>query len=92
MCLVAEETRHPDDGMRCSGDRGRVDAWGRLLCGGREDRQIKRWGHRVNLDHVEQVRRWRREGEGRGERSEGGRGRGPEGGGGRKAVHSGSNY
>lgn len=55
MCLIDGETTPPADSMCCSGDYGYVDGRGRLLYAGREDHQIKRWGHRVNLDAIQQV-------------------------------------
>lgn len=55
VCLVAGETRWPEDGMRCSGDRGCVNGAGHLVYSGRDDSQVKRWGHRVNLDVIQQV-------------------------------------
>lgn len=55
MCLVDEETTHPADTMRCSGDHGYMNGCGQLVYTGRGDRQIKRWGHRINLDHIQQV-------------------------------------
>ena len=55
MCLVGGETTHPDDSMRCSGDRGYVDGDGLLAYLGRGDSQVKRWGHRINLEVVQLV-------------------------------------
>ena len=49
------ETAPPADGMRCTGDCGSVGRGGQVVCTGRMDRQIKRCGHRINLDHVQQV-------------------------------------
>ena len=47
--------------MRCSGDLGYVgseeegEGEGYLMYVGREDRQVKRSGHRINLQWIEQV-------------------------------------
>lgn len=41
--------------MRCTGDVGTIDEWGRLFFSGRSDRQVKLLGHRVNLDFIEEV-------------------------------------
>jgi hypothetical protein len=41
--------------MRPSGDLGHIDQNGRLFYDGRCDRQKKRLGHRINLDHIQQV-------------------------------------
>ena len=53
MCLVGDETRPAH--LRGTGDRGWVNGEGDVLFVGRLDRQIKRWGHRLSLDLVEQV-------------------------------------
>ncbi len=39
--------------MRCSGDYGYLNSQGQLIFAGRRDRQIKRWGHRINLDRIQ---------------------------------------
>ena len=44
--------------MRPSGDLGHIDQNGRLFYDGRCDRQVKRLGHRINLDHIQQVQCW----------------------------------
>ena len=41
--------------MRPSGDIGHIDEHRRLFYNGRCDRQVKRLGHRINLDHIQQV-------------------------------------
>ena len=51
VCLVDGERC----GMRCSGDVGFVED-SNIYIVGRCDRQIKRFGHRINLDYLEQVR------------------------------------
>lgn len=53
MCLVGDETRPVQ--LRGTGDRGWVNGEGDVFFVGRLDRQIKRWGHRLSLDQVEQV-------------------------------------
>ena len=55
MCWVGGESAQPSGGLRCTGDCVSVDSAGCVQCTGRLDRQIKRHGHRVNLDTVEQV-------------------------------------
>lgn len=53
-CPVGQERlEHPSGHMRCSGDWGGLDDLGHLVYAGRTDRQIKRWGHRVNLDVIQ---------------------------------------
>ena len=56
MCLVDDETMPPAGGMRCSGDHGYIDSDGHLIYHGRSDHQVKRWGHRINLDIIQQVK------------------------------------
>lgn len=55
MCLVDDETMPSADGMRCSGDHGYIDGDSHLVYHGRSDHQVKRWGHRINLDIIQQV-------------------------------------
>ena len=55
VCLLQGEKELLPDSMRPSGDIGYVSDNGRLYCVGRTDRQIKRSGHRINLDSVQQV-------------------------------------
>ena len=42
--------------MRPSGDYGRYGSDGLLYYMGRVDKQVKRLGHRINLDTIQQVR------------------------------------
>jgi len=42
--------------MRPSGDHGRYDSDGLIYYVGRMDKQVKRLGHRINLDTIQQVR------------------------------------
>ena len=56
MCLVGGECELWDGTMRNTGDIAfRCDATGHVYVVGRIDRQIKRKGHRVNMDHIQQV-------------------------------------
>ncbi len=55
MCLLEGEESLAPGTMRPTGDWGCVDIDGRVYCVGRCDRQIKRSGHRVNLDSIQQV-------------------------------------
>ena len=55
MCLLDDERCPAPSLMRCTGDRGRVSEGGQVYFAGRLDRQIKRKGHRLNLDYIEQV-------------------------------------
>lgn len=55
VCWLEGETELVSGCMRPSGDIGYVDGSGQLYCVGRTDRQIKRAGHRVNLDSIQQV-------------------------------------
>ena len=55
-CLLGEEDHLEPGVMRPSGDLGQIDECGWLLYGGRCDRQVKRRGHRVNMDHIQQAR------------------------------------
>ena len=54
-CLVGDERHLLPDVMRPSGDLGHIDEDGKLFYDGRCDRQVKRLGHRVNLDYIQQV-------------------------------------
>ena len=54
-CLVSDERQFKPGVMRPSGDLGHIDDLGRLIYDGRCDRQVKRFGHRINLDHIQQV-------------------------------------
>lgn len=54
VCLVTEEEADLNL-MRPSGDVGVVDEKGGVYCLGRCDFQVKRFGHRVNLEGMEQV-------------------------------------
>ena len=56
-CLVGDECQLLPGVMRSSGDLGYIDENGRLFYDGRCDRQVKRYGHRVNLDYIQQVAR-----------------------------------
>ena len=55
VCLVGNEEEAGLDVMRPSGDVGVVDEKGRVYCLGRWDFQVKRFGHRVSLEVLEQV-------------------------------------
>ena len=55
MCVIGEETRLQWGRVRCTGDVGRVEEGGAVIFLGRRDRQVKRFGHRVNLDHIQQA-------------------------------------
>ena len=54
-CLVGDESELTPSMMRPSGDLGHIDQNGKLFYDGRCDRQMKRLGHRINLDHIQQV-------------------------------------
>lgn len=56
VCIVGTESVLRGGCMRCTGDVGRVLPGGGVVYVGRQDRQIKRWGHRISLDHTEQVK------------------------------------
>ena len=56
MCLLDDETNPVPSALRGTGDRGWVSERGHVYFAGRQDRQVKRWGHRISLDYVEQVR------------------------------------
>ena len=56
MCLLDNEERCIASTMRPTGDYGNYrHSDGRLCYIGRVDKQIKRLGHRINLDHIQQV-------------------------------------
>lgn len=55
MCLLGDEISPTPSCMRCTGDKGWVGEDGQVYFAGRKDRQIKRWGHRISLDHIEKV-------------------------------------
>ena len=56
MCMIDDEETLVPGIMRDSGDCGYISATsGKLYYIGRTDRQIKRHGIRVNLDHIQQV-------------------------------------
>ena len=54
-CVVGDEVKLTPGVMRSSGDLGHIDEDGRLFYDGRCDRQVKRLGHRINLDNIQQV-------------------------------------
>ena len=55
MCLLDDEASPAPSTMRGTGDRGRACGGGKIYFAGRLDRQIKRWGHRISLELVEEV-------------------------------------
>ena len=55
MCMVDDEECLVPGIMRDSGDCGYISDSGKLYYIGRTDRQIKRNGIRMNLDHIQQV-------------------------------------
>lgn len=55
VCLVGEEVEADLNLMRRTGDVGVVDEKGSVYCLGRRDFQIKRFGHRMSLEVMEQV-------------------------------------
>ena len=55
MCILEGEAHVTPGLMRPSGDYGYFGKDGRLYYQGRCDRQIKRLGHRINLDSIEKV-------------------------------------
>ena len=57
MCLLDDEEETVAGTMRPSGDHGRYGSGGLLYYVGRVDKQVKRMGHRINLDTVQQVRK-----------------------------------
>ena len=58
MCLLQGENELLPGRMTPSGDIGYISDDARLYCVGRTDRQIKRSGHRINLDSIQQVSTW----------------------------------
>lgn len=55
VCLLDNEGGPAPSCMRYTGDRGWVSRDGHVYFAGRLDRQIKRHGHRLNLDFIEEV-------------------------------------
>ena len=56
MCLLDNEKQCTAGTMRPTGDYGSYrKSDGRLCYIGRMDKQIKRLGHKINLDHIQQV-------------------------------------
>ena len=55
VCLLGDEISPAHSLMRPTGDIGWVSGEGEVYFVCREDRQIKRSGHRLSLDAVEQV-------------------------------------
>ena len=55
VCLVGEETSAEFGTFRRTGDIVCVDVSGRVYYTGRRDNQIKRFGHRINLEMIENV-------------------------------------
>ena len=55
VCLLEGESEAIPGVMRPTGDWGYTDGSGRIYFMGRCDRQIKRSGHRINLDSIQQV-------------------------------------
>uniref|UniRef100_A0A1X7TKJ6 AMP-dependent synthetase/ligase domain-containing protein n=1 Tax=Amphimedon queenslandica TaxID=400682 RepID=A0A1X7TKJ6_AMPQE len=55
VCCLGNEEFLVQGTFRDSGDDGMTDEHGRIYLCGRSDRQIKRNGHRINLDYIEQV-------------------------------------
>lgn len=55
MCCLGNEESLVQGTLRDSGDDGTTDEHGHMYLCGRSDRQIKRSGHRINLDYIEQV-------------------------------------
>lgn len=56
MCLLDNEEQCVAGTMRPTGDYGsHKSSDGQLCYIGRIDKQMKRLGHRVNLDHIQQV-------------------------------------
>ena len=54
-CLGNEATLIPDT-LRDTGDIGYMDKRGLIHVTGRCDHQLKRRGHRMNLDYIQQVK------------------------------------
>ena len=55
VTLLSGETELCYGKMRPTGDHGFYDSQGNLCYVGRCDRQVKRCGHRVNLDSLQEV-------------------------------------
>ena len=55
MCLLDDEEHRIAGTMRPTGDHGGYRSDGQLCYIGRIDKQIKRLGHRINLDRIQQV-------------------------------------
>ena len=55
VCLLDNEEQLVAGTMRSTGDYGGYRSDGQLCYIGRTDKQIKRLGHRINLDHIQQV-------------------------------------
>ena len=55
MCVIGEEAGLHWGRVRCTGDMGRVEEGGAVIFLGRQDRQVKRFGHRVSLDYIQQA-------------------------------------
>ena len=55
VCLLGDEEELVPGCMRPSGDIGYRDDGGNIYCIGRSDQQVKRAGHRVNLNVIQQV-------------------------------------
>ena len=55
MCLLDDEISPAPSLLRGTGDRGWMSEGGQIYFAGRLDRQIKRRGHRISLDYIEQV-------------------------------------
>ena len=56
VCMLDNEKEIVAGRMRASGDHGRYGSDGLLYYMGRIDKQVKRLGHRINLDTIQQVR------------------------------------
>lgn len=55
VCCLGNEPYLVSGTLRNSGDVGYRNENGQVYIMGRTDRQIKRRGHRINLDFIEQV-------------------------------------
>ena len=56
VCLVGSESTAIFGTLRRTGDIVHVDTEGRVFYAGRCDNQVKRLGHRINLEVIENVR------------------------------------
>ena len=56
VCMLDNEGEIVAGRMRASGDHGRYGSDGLIYYMGRMDKQVKRLGHRINLDTIQQVR------------------------------------